>query len=427
MELSCLIKIQKGSMESYDIDSKTPAEVKEDHDLNTRWYLELYDEITREHLNLDLSLIFVETKLHKCVTWDEFAASLTDLIIRSYIVSVPTENSKNLIATHILNTPDFEMSYCNIDTPEDRNIRTFRWRMPDIVISRINQKTTTIFENCVCSINGLISLPYVFKDELYIKDGARHMASTNNLFGPSVTLLDFSQLGDVEIIPFSECTGKFLNGSSLPYAKSSNSDIKITVPEKYNLNNKTVFAVIAHSLYLPEDITVSSNKSVVISPYKLPIRTSLLKLYQHNNETLDNTDIIEMDYSVDTYIKDKIVKTSLGENTELDTYGNFFIVIDNPQVFVKRSNVVNYSDSTFSSLTNDGILFDKSTQSFYDYTKVEYDSIIDLYTNRCSKNYELDLPFNENICGMLSWDCVHNEELFNIHRKNLCLLKIYGL
>lgn len=426
MELSCLIKIQKGSMESYDITSKTPAEVKEDHDLHTRWYLELYDNETGEYPDLDLSLIFVETKLNKCTTWEEFASNLTDVIIRAYTVSVPKQNENNLIATHLLNHEDFELSYCNIDTPEDRNINSFRWRMPDLIISRLNQKNTTNFDNCICCINGLVSMPYVFKDELFIKDGAKHLLSTTDQHYPSMTLLDFSQLGDITIIPLSECTGKVLNGN-ISSNSATYTDIKIYVPEEYNLNEKTVFPVIAHSLYLPKDITITGNKSLVISPYKLPIRTSLLKLYQHNNELLNNTDIIKIENSVENYIRNSIVKTNINTGNELDTYGNFLIVVDNPSVLIEKTSLSNYSESVFSSLATDGILYDQSTQSFYDYVKIDYNSLTDIYTTRCSNNYELDLPLNDSIYGILSWDCVHNEELFNIHKKDLYLLKIYGL
>lgn len=426
MELSCLIKIHKGSMESYDIDSKTPTEVKEDHDLHTRWYLELYDTTTGEYPDLDLSLIFVETKLNKCTTWDEFASLLTDKIIRSYLTSVPKQNENNLIVTHLLNHEDFELSYCNINTPEDRNIRTFRWRMPDLIISRLNQKNTTNFDNCICCINGLVSMPYVYKDELFIRDGAKHMSSTTEQYYPSMALLDFSQLGNIQIVPFSECTGKVLNGN-VSHSSASFTDIKVYLPEEYDLNEKTVFPVIAHSLYLPGDITISGNKSFVISPYKLPIRSSLLKLYQHNDTFLDNTDIIKIDMSVESYIRNSIVKTNINTGEELDVYGNFLIIVDNPNVLVEKNKLDNYSDSVFNSKTTDGILFDQSTQSFYDYVKIDYDSTTDVYMTRFSNNYELDIPLNEPIYGMLSWDCVHNEELFNIHKKNLYLLRIYGL
>lgn len=425
MELSCLIKITKGSMESYELETKTPSEVKEDHDLDTRWYLELYDETTGERSDIDLSLIFLETKLVKCSTWDEFANMLTDMIIRAYTTSVPDKDSKNLTVTHLLNSDDFEISYCNINTPEDRNIPVFKWRMPDIVITRINQKNTNNFKNCICSINGIVSRPYVFKGELYIKDGNKHMLSTTEQFTPSVAMLDFSELGDIEIIPLSECTGTVLTKST--YNSATYADIKVYIPEQYTLENKTVFPVIAHSLYMPEEITISGNNSLVISPYRLPIRTSLIKLFQHNDEVIPNTDVVNTQTSVEHYIRNSIVKTDINTGKELDEYGNFLVVVNNPSIFIEKTKVHNYSDSVFSTTVDDGILFDQSTHSIYDYVKIDYDSVTDLYTTRCNPNYELDIPFSENTYSILSWDCAHKEELFNIHRKNLYFLKIFGL
>ena len=425
MELSCLIKITKGSMESYAIESKTPAEVKEDHDLHTRWYLELYDETTGEYSDIDLSLIFLETKLAKCTSWDEFASQLTDMIIRAYTVSVPDKDSKNLTITHLLNSDDFEISYCNIDVPEDRNMLIYKWRMPDLVITRINQKNTNIFKNCICSINGIVSRPYVYKDELYIKNGNKVLSSTTDQFTPSIAMLDFSQLGDIEIIPLCDCTGQVLSGST--FNSATYADIKVYIPNEYTLDNKTVFPVIAHSLYFPDNVTVSGSNSLVISPYKLPIRTSLVKLYQHMNEVIANTDVINTKLSIEHYIRNCIVKTNINNGSELDKDGNFLIVVNNPSIFIEKTKVHIYSDSLFSSLASDGILFDQTTQSIYDYVKIDYDSLTDIYTTRCNPNYELDIPFSDNMFSILSWDCEHNEELFNIHRKDLYLLKVFGL
>ena len=61
-----------------------------------------------------------------------------------------------------------------------------------------------------------------------------------------------------------------------------------------------------------------------------------------------------------------------------------------------------------------------------DYTKVEYDSLTDLYTNRCSNNFEFDLPFNYYNTSVLNWDCTHREDLFNIYKRDYRILNIFG-
>lgn len=414
MELVHLVKIKKGQMEVYGLSDKTPEQVQEDHDLHTRWYL-LVSISDTEKIHIDLSLVFVETSLNRLTTWEDIKNNLTDRILEAYSATLPTNTTKNLITTHLLNTDDFELSYCNITTPEDRNIKTFRWRMPDLVVTKINEKNTTNFNNCLCCINGIVSIPYVYKGELFIKDGARYMSSTTELNWPSVLLMDFSELGDIEIIPFKDCSTKYYTDHN---AKDSYCDIKLYLPDGKSLKNKTVFPVIAHSLFFPENVIISSQNSIVISPYKLPIRTSLLKTYQHSEKFIENTDIIKTDSSVEKYITEEMFAT--------DWYGNFFVVVNNPRIFITSVYTTVYASSTHSTISDNGILFDKSTQSFLDYTKVEYDSLTDLYTNRCSSNFEFDLPFSYYSTSVLNWDCVHREDLFNIYKRDYRILNIFG-
>ena len=374
-------------------------------------------------LDLDLSLLFLETNLNKCTSWEELGSLLTTKLIEAYLVTIPKNDSNNLLCTHLFNTDDFELSYCNMNTPENRNISTFKWRMPDLAITKTNNKNTTNLLNCICIVNGLITKPHIRtnKDgslyepnELLMKNGAKFMSSTTKLHQPSAVLLDFSELGDIEFVSFSECEIEYQNKNN---TKSYISDIKLTIPDKYSLQNKTIFPVIANSLFFPDDAKITSSRSIIISPYKLPIRKLLLKLYQHTENFLKNTDIIKTDYSVVSYIEDEMFK---------DSYGNFFIIVNNPQIFIEKTHAVCYSDSTYSTLATDGILFDKATQSIYDYVKVEYASITDLYTNRRNNNYEFDLPFNDYCYGVEEWDCVHKERLFNIHNSDIYLLNIFG-
>ena len=414
MELVNLVKIRKGQIETYKLLDKTPKQVQEDHDLHTRWYL-LVSINNTEEVYIDISLVFVETNLNHLVTWEDIKNNLTDRILEAYSTTLPTNTKKNVITTHLLNTDDFELSYCNITTPEDRNIKTFRWRMPDLVVTKINEKNTTNFNNCLCCINGIISIPYVYKNELFIKDGARYMSSTTELNWPSVLLIDFSEIGDIEIVPFKDCSTKYYTDHNV---KDSYCDIKLYLPDGKSLKNKTIFPVVAHSLFFPENIIISSQNSIVLSPHKLPIRTSLLKTYQHSEKFIENTDIIKTNSTIEKYITEEMFTT--------DWYGNFFVIVNNPRIFITSVYTTVYASSTHSTIPNNGILFDKSTQSFLDYTKVEYDSLTDLYTNRCSNNFEFDLPFNYYNTSVLNWDCTHREDLFNIYKRDYRILNIFG-
>lgn len=417
MYLSSLIKIRKGTIESFSLSSKLPKDVLEDCDLYTRWYLELLNKSTNEYTTIDLSVIFTETNLSKCLTWEEFASNLNDSIIIPYTVTLPNKHSKNLIVTHLLNNLDFDLSYCNMVVPEDRNIKQYRWRMPDLAITKTNTTNTTNLRNCICSINGIISLPTFYNDELFIKNGARYMKNTTEMNHPSMVLMDFTELGDITIVPFKDCSTKHYSDTTRTI---DNCDIKFYLPNDIDITNKTVFPVIAHSLFFPTDVTITSSNSVVISPYKLPIRTSLLKVYQQEERILhETTTAIKLDTDINRYISEEMFDT--------DYYGNFFIIVDNPSIFITKTHASNYSSSVYGSMMHDGILFEQSTQSFFDYVSIPYDSLFDLYANRVSNLYECDLPYDGDCFGIVEWDCVHREELFNIHKKDLYLLNFFGV
>ena len=425
MVLSSLTKVHKGTMQSFSISSKTPAEVQKDHDLNTRWYIEVYSKNENKYTTLDLSLIFTETNLNKCITWEDFASKLTDAIIIPYTAILSKSHNCNLIVTHLLNNEEFELSYCNLNVPEDRNIRQFRWRMPDLVVSKINSKNTTNFNNCICSVNGIISRPVVHNGELFIKDGARYMSSTTLMRHPSLLLMDFSELGDITIVPFKDCKYSYYKPKN---EEVNTCDVKLFLPDGIDLTNKTVFPVIAHSLFFPTDVTISSTSSVVLSPYKLPIRASLFKCMNHKDEYIKNTDIIKMNKSINDYISSDMFvydKTDR-EIEEADCEGNFLIIVDNPHVFITKQHASQFASSTHTLLEANGVLFDQSTQSFIDYVKVDYDSLTDIYLNVEEDIFECDIPYDRVGYGFNTWNCVHNEPLFNINKRDLYVLNFFG-
>lgn len=437
MEILYLTKTVRGDMSTYDPNDISPQDVLTDHTLHTRWYLTISyehipiinegsqcpppeDEDTEPEVvtaTLDLSLIMVETNLVKCTTWEEFLEKLTEKIIKGYETTLPDQTGHNLLATNLMHSSDFEISYTNILTPEDRNIKTFKWRMPDLAITKLNPKNTTNLDNCICSVNGIVSLPTMFKGELFIKDGARHMSSTTYTSHPSVLLMDFTELGDIEIIPFKDCSVKYYSDHN---AKNPYADIKFYLPEHVSLQNKTVFTVLAHSLFFPEMSTVSSFSSIVLSPYKMPIRTSLMKLYEHNTDYVDNTDVVKTDVSFDKYITESMFDD--------DYHGNFFIIVDNPRIYINKTHMEKYAKSMYTSVGRDGILFDQTTQSFYDYVKNPFESSVDYYTaSAWWRMHELDTPYDTPMVGVERWPCVHKDRLWNIHyNKCMYLVKVFG-
>lgn len=394
----------------------TPDQVKHDHDLAIRWYAELLiDDITTI---IDLSLVFTETKLGKLTTWDEINNNFTEAIILAYAAPLPnfTNPEKYLTSMSLLNSLDFELSYTSLTSPEERNIKQSKWRLKDLAIRKINPKNTTDLNNCLCSINGLISRPILFKDELLLKDGATFITSTSKDCWPSITLLDFTNLGSLEIIPFSNCTTKFKSAGNVPdpYA-----DIEFYLPKHISLQNKTIFPVIAHSLFFQDSLIITSPYSISLSPYKLPIATSLLKRMNHQESFVDNTTIVYSQQSTNSYITSEMLKS--------DHYGAFFVIVDTPNIYIEKTHTVNFSDTVYTTQAKDGVLFDQTTQSFYDYILINYDSQNDIYTNPARNIYPIDRVPDERLLSIRDWSCIHNDVIPSLAESNYYILKLIGV
>lgn len=408
--------ISRFNIENEDREVYTPLYVIQHLDLNTFWYTKIFDSNTDTYYTINLLEVMLSTELGKVSTWNEFDNLLTEVICISYSVTLPeTENTTKILRNiNVINHLDLELSYTSIHTPEDRNNKYFKHRLTDIVISKKNTTVDIDFKNCLCSINGMIVRPIYFKDELFFKDGVNYFKKMTHDSWPSVELIDFSKLGNIEFVSFSECKKEWRNelGNPDPYT-----EIKFTLPDHIDLRNKTVFPVVCNSLFFGDNTKVISSKSIILSPSKFPISSLLIKKMNYGEEFIENT-LIGRTVSQNKYITD-ILPNSYDDN--------FFVIIDNPHVFVSSKSTYEFVANNQISSDYQGILLDITTQSIYNYTKVQYDSLIDLYLNRILDIHPLNLPPFENTVSIQNLNCIHDEELYTLSKGNYRLIRVVGV
>lgn len=332
-------------------------------------------DINDNGLNLttiNLSILLTLFEAGQSTTWSEFVATLTPAMIEAYYRPIPNlmNPAKAVRAISPLTSPDFELSYLNLSVPEERDIKQFRYRLLDLGIKKTNPENRFNLNNCLCFVNGLTSRPIIHNDEFLMKNGAKYMASTSETRHPSTVLLDFSELGGFEIIPFSSCQRQFKNYTNLPDAQT---DIKIIFPEGIDVFDYTIFPVVGHTLFFPDSIGYLSSKSVLMKPDLFRIEMSLLKQQAASNGYLERTHILKTEESVSDYL----LNTMFSQNH----YGAFFVMIKNRKLLMSRTKVHNFCKSVKSSLGTDGFIYERTTQSFLDYTSMKYDSVNDFYLN----------------------------------------------
>ena len=250
---------------------------------------------------VDLSLLFTATTLVKdcqlhilngqveaelpdpnLITWEDVEACLTDKLVMGY--SIPlfdiNDHSHSLRFAQVLHTDAFSFSYCMWQTPEDRNMRLRRWQLLDAAITKLDSKNPINLEDCLLSINGCMSIPFMWNHELLMPDGASFIHNSSYKKIPSITLLDFGPLGGYEAIQFSSCTYTIKE----PYKEIKSSSIHpekaiwITLPT--TLTGKTIWMVIGHSLYFSGFKQVSDT-TIEIVPGLLSLDTMLTKSAYH--------------------------------------------------------------------------------------------------------------------------------------------------
>lgn len=375
--------------------------------------------------NFEVPIIFTAiTKSIKELTWSDIATYLTDQMVFAYKIAIPdfTSTDKSIIFVNVIGSDEFEIAYTNIAYPSERNIKSQRWRLTDLSITKnlINESTDSVkvikdinFDNCLACVNGIINRPIHFNDtnrhsdELLIKDGALFMSRSTEYSLPSVVLLDFSYLGNITIVPFSKCyiQNKTQNTPTLEDLKkrkkknnaSLNHNVEFIFDDpSIDLRNKTIFPVIAHSLYFPDIVTITSSNTCVIPFNTLPIKTSLLKHAAYKNSVIRYTPTVFDTITINDYISSTM--------SQEDHYGGFFVLVDNKDIFIKKTQVPRYVATARYNHSQDeinGILFNQTTQSFIEYTKNVYNNCTEVYAAKTISILDVDTLDTDLPYGLL--------------------------
>lgn len=352
-------------------------------DLSVRYFVVVdspADTATKQSFT-DLTALLTMTSLLDgkditTLTWEDLGSAITDHMVMGYSTKVPDfmDASRSLCFAEPLQVPElFELFYTRVNVPKDRNVAFRRWQLLDLGVKKIDPDCKLDLSQCVLSVNGLLSIPTFFDDELLMPRGAEFMHSSTTTKRPSVSLLDFSSLGGIKCVPFSACTSKTKAGQKADVNFAMGLDVEIFLPSAYSLKDKSVFMVVGHTLFFPDSCKVVSDTSVLISPHHLPIGTCLLKQQLAANKFNESTDSISTETSIQEYIANGMYAT--------EHKGAFFIIVDTPKLYIKKVHTHHYAQSALHVATGGvaGFLWDQSSMSIVDQTRLDYQSYTDFY------------------------------------------------
>lgn len=407
-KIEALYRVDRSTLEMVDMEETSPLDLillstGADSHVGTTYVAVVQDMEHKKKIAVDLLLMMAITslvedaqiKLAACqddwdpntdilpdwgeITWDVLGECITGKLVAGYSRPLPEfeDGTRCLRYCQVLHTSDFECSYCLLDTPEDRNTKFRRWQLLDMAITKVNEKHPIQLENCLLSVNGCLSRPIMYKGELLMARGAEwiHNNTMNRL--PSVTLIDFTNLGGITIVPFSDCKYKVKNGRG---AGTENGpivlgrDIEVILPEGIDLSNKHIWMVLGHSLFFEEKyVRVSTQNSVTLSPHLLSLDACLLKSEYHAAHYYQDTDVFSSGIAVDEYINSQM--------WDPKHHGAFFVLINTPHIYVRKTSTHQYAKERMHVAVpdTDGLLWDEYARSAVDHTRAAYRTYTDFY------------------------------------------------
>ncbi len=386
-----LYKVSGTALSKMDMTTTTPMVVFVASSNRFQELAEQYYAVIDAPANTDTEMLFVNIsalftmtgvlagQAIAQLTWEQLAPLITDQMIFGYSTEVPnfTNGKKSLTFAQPLHLPEyFELFYTRVNVPKDRNVKFRRWQLLDLGISKLNPMLQVDLSNSLVSVNGLLSLPTFFEGELLIPRGAEFMHNTTATNQPSVTILDFSGLGGITCVPFSACTKRVKTGQKADIQFDMGLDIEIFLPEKYSLKDKSVFMVLGHSLFFPESCKIISDRSIMISPHHYPVGNCLLKQKLAANKFNDSTDALSTDTEIQEYLAAGMYAN--------DHTGAFFVIVDSPKLYIQKSNLKQhvYSQMHVGQPETQGFLWDQTSMSIVDQTKLDYRSYADFHAYR---------------------------------------------
>lgn len=312
-----------------------------------------------------------------------------------------------------MNDPSFHLHHLDMNSLGEEDIASALWRLQDLCIRHgtIGEHLKIDFTKVLVSINGIIDLPFVYKDQLFVKNGAKYMMDATEKMHPDIVMLDFSTLADVKFIPLSQCKWKFCSDNDTDPTHTYR-NIELTLPN-VNLSNTSVMAVIGHTLILHDKLTVTGKNKVQISPYLYPIEKNLVNILQRTQNYISNTTT----YTTDENTMEKYITETMFQQ---DHRGAFIIVLNTPSLYLSYTTLSKEVDERMLRVHgNLGILRKKWNWGLTDYVQSEFNNMTIVHLNP-SRDIYIE---NEDRLGTLvcsdDFNCEHiKDERNHTHLHN---------
>ncbi len=366
-----IYKRQHRSIRQLYPEDTTPQTIRESAALNTHYYAVITTDEYKEGAYVDLSTMMQEQQIGQTLTWEDFFSQLTPALIDSYKLANMGSGgikTKQVKVIHPLTTLGIDLGYCDKKDTSEVNLSYKRWDLPDLVIS-LNDKyyedlSNINLKNCIVSVNGNVCFSAFFENKLYVDEGSRNLWNISKNTTPDITMLDVSELGDLEAVPLRKCTLTYNGKGEELYDKM----IKIQLPKGYSFEEYTPILCIAGKCMFADELSIPNSNTIYMHPNRMNLQQRLLALYDNRADYINHTEIV---HTVDTTILQYL--SQMGKTERSDIYDVLYLV-KTPKMNITR-NYITKDILWLTKFDNNapGLIVRLADKAWMDYTTIEYD------------------------------------------------------
>lgn len=372
-EIYTIIEKRNRTLATHNPESYSPEDIKAHTALNTHYYVLISTEEYPKGAYIDLSTMMLEQVVGQMDTWELFIQYMTPAMVDSYMVSgaglaVDGRGTfHQAITIQPMSTIGLDISYCDRNDPSEMNKSYKKWDLPDLAISKkvndIDDVSDINLNNCIVSINGVVCYSTVWKDILFVHEGAKNLWSINKDTSPNITMIDTTPLGDLVALPLSQCKIEYEGHDAL---HTYDKDIKIILPEGYTFDEYTPILSIAGKAHFPDTLTLPNERTITISPYKMNLQQCLLQLFDSQADYVYNSELIHPDATVASWLY------SLGRSRLSDIYDVVYLIKANDIQVQREYCIPDMYWLTRACTNRPGISVRKSDGAWMDYALFDY-------------------------------------------------------
>ena len=392
-------------------------------DINTNVFLAVTDKSKKIYI-LDYSRMMRDYNLGVS-TWSELDKALTNALVLGYATDLPgfvpgTANPRNPVvywdALTTLNT--FNLDYGDYLTGR-YNIYAYRWMLHDLRMSI--QPGATKFPNlerCIPIVNGFTCRPVYDKTNkaLYALGGAKLCWHDNGRNTPEVQLLDFTDVGDVDIISIKD-QDHFEVNSALATGLTTSHRLVLTF-NKYSTDEYTPIIVLGGILVLPDQYKLSSNHRIIVDVNKLPLNKALPLRQMLEENPVTKANVIYQADDPRTHLLQ-----AFASDLSADT---FIIFVHTSRIYVNKYLCDVWRNGiTIDIRRSAGLLINEATHTVKNYHRDMYSDRAQLTTQSDEVILVDDASFDKEHLSMVDPDCQHHS-FQNINNGRCIMIQMLG-